>query len=144
MKSNDERMVDALEVVENSGVNSGQELIQQPHGGALLPGGVPGNKGSTGRPRAELREKFRESGDRGIEALDKILARSSQVVITCKCGEVHKVNPSVTDETKLQALDIAAKYGVGVRQEVEQGEHITVVIDSSLLPPRQDSQLEPE
>src|SRR5262245_5047287 len=40
------------------------ELIPQPHGGALLAGGKPGNKGGTGRPSKkfsvfmrELREK---------------------------------------------------------------------------------------
>ena len=32
------------------------ELIPQAHGGALLPGGVPGNKGGAGRPPNWLRD----------------------------------------------------------------------------------------
>ena len=37
----------------NSGKNSGDRAhrIPQPHGGSLLPGGMPGNKGRPGRPR---------------------------------------------------------------------------------------------
>ena len=105
MKSNNERTVDALEVVENSGVNSGQGLIPQPHGGALLPGGMSGNKGSTGRPREELREMFRLSAESGIEELVKILDAPREVTIKCKCGEVHKVNPPASDTGSSSAGD---------------------------------------
>jgi hypothetical protein len=35
-------------------------LIPQPHGGALLPGGKPGNRGGPGRPPDAHRERLRE------------------------------------------------------------------------------------
>ena len=47
-----------LGMSENSGGNSGIELVAQDHGGALLSGGVPGNKGG-GRPADKIREAAR-------------------------------------------------------------------------------------
>ncbi len=41
-------------------------------------------------------------------------------------------------------LDIAAKYGVGVRQEVDQAERVTWVFGQDLMPDGQDSQVVPE
>ena len=108
------------------------------NGGSLYAGGVPGNRGSTGRPRNELREMFRSSAAKGIEELNRILDVSSDVTITCECGRVHTVKPNPADDTKLRALDVAAKYGVGTQQEIDQAEHVTVVIDPRLLPEWQD------
>jgi hypothetical protein len=40
--------------------DSAPALVEQPHGGALLSGGVPGNKGGTGRPPDEFKARMRE------------------------------------------------------------------------------------
>ena len=54
----------------NSGGNSG--LIPQAHGGALLPGGVPGPRGGTGRPRSKIRELSALEYERRIPLLGDI------------------------------------------------------------------------
>jgi hypothetical protein len=46
-------------------------LIPQEHGGALLAGGVPGNKGGTGRPPNVLRSKSRAVYEKFLEWADK-------------------------------------------------------------------------
>src|SRR5205823_2592654 len=48
-------------------------LIQQPHGGSLLRGGLPGNKGGPGRPKEALREKMRQALDAAIDAISAAL-----------------------------------------------------------------------
>ena len=49
-------------------------LVPQPHGGALLAGGVPGNKGGSGRPPAAFRVKMRDLlADDGVEVAREIL-----------------------------------------------------------------------
>lgn len=47
---------------EITGENSGPQKIPQPHGGALLSGGVPGNRGGSGggRPPDEFKARMRE------------------------------------------------------------------------------------
>ena len=57
----------------NSGGNSGRKLVPQKHGGALLPGGVPGNKGGTGRPPDEFKGRMAAiaSLEAGLEFLEK-------------------------------------------------------------------------
>lgn len=47
-----------------SGPKSGPTLVAQKHGGALLTGGMPGNKGGTGRPPNALRELARQEMER--------------------------------------------------------------------------------
>ncbi|MEQ1823540.1 MAG: hypothetical protein ABL949_13600 [Fimbriimonadaceae bacterium] len=45
----------------NSGKNSGQ-LVKQPHGGALLTGGVSGHRGAGGRPPNRIRMAILQEG----------------------------------------------------------------------------------
>lgn len=48
--------------------------VPQPHGGALNSGGTPGNKGGTGRPRSEVRDKLLASFDRNsLELIDSVV-----------------------------------------------------------------------
>lgn len=57
-------------------------LIQQPHGGALLPGGMPGNAGGAGRPPSEVRRACRESFFDRIPVLESIADGRSVYVMT--------------------------------------------------------------
>lgn len=51
------------------------ELIPQPHGGALLTGGVPGNKGGTGRPPDWLKALKREAASDAVVQVKEMLSR---------------------------------------------------------------------
>jgi hypothetical protein len=75
------------------------DLIPQPHGGALKPGGTPGNAGGSGRPPSEIRAAMRRHLD--LEVLDDVLQKRK--------------------DGKLDTLDVAeflAKYGLGTMKEV--------------------------
>jgi hypothetical protein len=110
----------------NSGGNSGTHLIPQPHGGALLSGGVVGHKGGPGRPPAQLRGDFRDVAELGIDVLrGYVLGRVPvKMVGQCeKCGHEHEDYSLMPDELeallgnapkdsdRLKAIDTAAKYG---------------------------------
>ena len=71
-------------------------MVPQKHGGALLPGGVPGNKGG-GRPPNELRGSMREILEKGLPHLEEFAT-----------GE-KDASPS----DQLKAIDIAAKFRIG-------------------------------
>lgn len=75
------------------------EMVPQPHGGALLPGGVPGNAGGTGAPPSALRLTLRKSFSDRVKILEQIADGT--------LGE--KVRPS----DRAKAIDILAKYGLG-------------------------------
>ena len=77
-------------------------MVPQKHGGALLPGGVPGNKGG-GRPSNELRGSMREILEKGLPHLEEFVT-----------GE-NDARP--TDQ--LKAIEIAGRFGLpkeGLRQ----------------------------
>lgn len=70
--------------------------VEQPHGGALYAGGVPGHRGGTGRLPSRLRQAMRQA-----------LAE-----------RLHIAEAIADDETgsasdRLRALDFMAKYGLG-------------------------------
>ena len=69
-------------------------VVPQKHGGALLTGGVPGNKGGTGRPPNELRGSMREILEKGLPHLEEFAT-----------GE-NDAKPAY----QLKAIDIAARY----------------------------------
>ena len=74
-------------------------LIPQPNGrGALLSGGMPGNRGGTGRPKNELRELLRDF------AWEKLPGFRAQW-------------DALTPDQQVRALDLALKYGVGTQSE---------------------------
>ena len=70
------------------------ELNKQDHGGALLSGGVPGNRGGTGRPKSEVRLRCRGSFDQRIPIIEAII----------DSGESSSAD-------KLRAMDLLGKYG---------------------------------
>lgn len=84
--------------------DSGKEpgKIPQPHGGALYAGGVPGNRGG-GRQPAAIRALFRDAAADRIALLREIAD-----------GKVE----DASTQDRLRALEILAKYGMGVVKEV--------------------------
>ena len=107
----------------NNGVNNG-EMVAQEHGGALNPGGTPGNKGGTGRPPNELRGTLREILERGLPVLEGYIEGRVPVKMVGRCEECghehedYKLLPTdmillqtVKATDRLKALEMAAKYG---------------------------------
>ena len=80
---------------------SGVQRIRQPHGGALLAGGQPGNVGGVGRPPSALRERLRGSFHERVAVLEQIAD-----------------DESATHRDRMRAVDILAKYGLGQLREV--------------------------
>lgn len=70
------------------------ELIPQEHGGALLPGGQPGQTPGTGRPPSAIRERCRGSFAERIPILEEIADDDD-----CKPSD------------RVKAMDVLAKYG---------------------------------
>lgn len=105
----------------------GTELIPQEHGGALRPGGKPGNKGGPGRPPDQVRTKVRELG--WLVLVDMLegyhLARNELP----GRSELEQLEPDelveLLDEIRVwvtipwkerrQILDTALKYGIGTK-----------------------------
>jgi hypothetical protein len=80
-------------------------LVPQPHGGALLSGGVPGHDGSNaGAKKSTVREKCRE----GFEAALPYLTR----IAKGKTGEAIDA-PIPAPGESIRALDVLGKYGLG-------------------------------
>lgn len=82
--------------------SAGTALVPQPHGGALLPAGVHGNRGGTGRPRDEIRALLRHSLEEALPVLTEIIA-----------------DPAASNSDKLRAIDIAARYGLGTAEDAK-------------------------
>lgn len=70
----------------------------------LLPGGMPGNKGGTGRPPSQLRAAMRDIlAKHGIEKLEKIVS-----------GTEDGVSPSES----LKGIEVCGKFGLGEAKQV--------------------------
>jgi len=76
--------------------------IPQPHGGALLPGGVPGNKGGTGRPRDKVRLAALKGAARAVPRLEDILTR-----------------PDARPSEVIGASRVLLEFGLGRQLEIE-------------------------
>ncbi|HJQ53475.1 MAG TPA: hypothetical protein VJ825_06495 [Gemmatimonadaceae bacterium] len=114
-------------------------LVPRPNGrGALYNGGTPGNKGGTGRPKEEVRERLVGiAAGNGFEFLDKLMSGEIVVGLVGKCescGEMGK--PHTAEEIKyllervgtsvdqrLKGLDTALRYGVGTKDELDIRNH---------------------
>ena len=80
-------------------VKSAVPKVQQPHGGALHVGGVPGNAGGTGRPPSEVRKAVLEGA---AKAVPKLIAH------------LESKNPTIVQG----AADKLLKYGLGTQREM--------------------------
>ena len=72
-----------------------------PNGGMLFTGGVPGNRGGTGRPPSVLRERLRGSFADRVNVLEEIAD-----------------DPAMQTGDRIRAIDLMGKYGLGVTREV--------------------------
>jgi hypothetical protein len=124
---------------------SGSALIPQPNGrGALLSGGKLGNKGGIGRPPSELRARLVGTFAQRVGVIESIADGAPVKVVevplltllqyaTCpRCGDALTPTVSVADAVmtqirvtesaspgdRLKALDLAGKYGLGVKEEI--------------------------
>ena len=113
-------------VVETAGQTAAQ-LIEQPHGGALLPGGQPGNKGG-GRTAAAIKGTAREIlASKGLPWILKTLSEVGTT--TCpSCGE--PVQPLASDAIKAKLADTLFRAGVGTQQEIELTGGVTLTHDT--------------
>ncbi len=123
-------------------VTTAVNLIPQPHGGALLPGGKPGNRGGTG-VRDEVREKLAGiANGKGIEFLDQLMegkARFRLVGVCESCGHEAKDPHSkaetdamwdeikATVENRLKASDQILKYGVAGKDDVARPKILALI-----------------
>lgn len=98
------------------------EKIPQKHGGALLSGGKPGNKGGPGRPPSGLREACREIFEGSLENL-KTIAQG-----TAKRPFMGDEVPPLFSE-QIKAIDTAGKYGLGEAKVVVPEELAGLVAD---------------
>jgi hypothetical protein len=89
-------------------------LVPQPHGGALLTGGMPGNRGNptgAGRPASALRNVFRKDLETARLKMLDILDRETD---ECEaCGGTKRA----MDKDIIAIFDKIAKYAIGERKE---------------------------
>src|SRR2546422_3379691 len=77
------------------------QLVPQPHGGALLPGGT----GAGGRPSSALRERLRGSLEQRVPVLEAIAD-----------------DPEADAQDRIRAIEVLAKYGLGPLRELSVDE----------------------
>lgn len=81
----------------------------------LLPGGVEGNKGGTGRPPSQLRAAMRDIlANHGIEKLERIVS-----------GTEDGVSPSES----LKGIEVCGKFGLGEAKQVVAEEVIQALAE---------------
>lgn len=95
------------------------ELIPQPHGGALLSGGVKGHAPPPGRPASAVRDELRAmvTGDR-LARFGRIMDGEAVVRMRTPDGKETDtlVSPSLADQARV--LDVVLKYGLGTVREL--------------------------
>lgn len=106
-------------------------LVPQPHGGALLSGGLPGHAGGPGRPKDEIRARLREIAyGKGLTFLDELLDGRISVRLVGRCSQcgneqapdpdfvralLERIEASV--DQRLKANEQALRFGVGTQTE---------------------------
>lgn len=92
------------------------ELVPQPHGGAILTGGQPGQTPGPGRPPSRIKAALRKSFDERIPALQEIADDRE--------GEVGD---------RLRALDMMAKYSdLDLNVDIELVEKLGAVVAAEI------------
>lgn|SRR5574341_1808029 len=99
-------------------------IVPQSHGGALQVGN-PGNVGGAGRPSSALRERLRGSFQERVKVLEEI-------------ADDHEAHA----QDRIRAIDVLAKYGVGVVRELSVDDvrdrlRDTIIIIREALAPHQ-------
>lgn len=84
---------------EKSGTKSVPPKIPQPNGGALYAGGVPGNKGGTGRPPNLARYKAGEALVDGVDRMKQLMYGAKEESNQIRAFEaLAKLLPALTGE----------------------------------------------
>lgn len=104
-------------------------MVPQPHGGALLAGGVPGNAGGPGVPPSVVRRRARESYYDRIPKLEKIAdARTTPArdVIAAirelgRVGMGGSVSPDDVRERMARTIDV-------IREELDEETAVRVLL----------------
>jgi len=104
-------------------------LVRQSHGGAILGGGLPGHAGGGGRPSSALRERLRGSFQERVSVLEEIAD-----------------DPTADPQDRIRAIDVLAKYGLGLTRELSVDEvrdrlRETVALIRRALPPEQATEI---
>jgi hypothetical protein len=103
-------------------------LRPQPHGGALLAGGLPGNRGGPGAPPSVVRERARTAFHQRIPVLEQIADGQLTVAIRQRCpGCGHEPTPAATEviarevrpADQVAAMRELGRVGMGERISVE-------------------------
>jgi len=103
---------------ENSGISSGPVLIEQPHGGALLTGGVKGNSGGPGRPPNQFRLKSAQTYSKLNDLVDRKVE---------KWTTLENADEIPTDQIK-GLMDTTGRFGLGDAKVVVDDEMIDKVM----------------
>ncbi|MEQ1821565.1 MAG: hypothetical protein ABL949_03560 [Fimbriimonadaceae bacterium] len=120
----------------NSGENSGQ-LVKQPHGGALLTGGVNGHKGGPGRPPSMIRTALLEKGWNALPEIEGIMKGESstgQVVSPAQQVAAWKAMmelslPKITEQftANVEVADVFEALGVVLCRRMERKEVAEII-----------------
>ena len=105
--------------------------IPQPHGGALLSGGMPGHDGSNaGRRPSWVRDACLQAFAARVPRLGRIADGVVPMTEACpECGHEADATAAIPPEVSdmLRAADMLGKYGLG-----EKGEFATDVVQGNL------------
>ena len=92
-------------------------LVAQPHGGAILSGGMPGNRGGFGNPKSSIRELCRQGFSKALPRIVKIAE-----------GD----DPLATGAESIRAFGELGKYGLG-EAKVLVAEELKAMVAEVLL-----------
>ena len=94
--------------------------VAQPHGGALLRGGVKGNRGGLGNLPSQLRAMARDGAAKGLALAAKIAAGEAipQSVVNA-AGEVSDADMRPGHGEIVRAVDVLVKHGLGPQLAVD-------------------------
>lgn len=125
------------------------ERVPQPHGGALLRGGVPGNRGGyIAAMRRHIRKRLLKALHRGggVEFLEKVIAGEIKRTVVTKEGAVLQVDD---EKFRKEGVDTALRFGLGEisqhaivnenDEQVEAGVVELPMLDAAPVPPAESA-----
>lgn len=103
-------------------------LIPQPHGGALFVGGLPGNKGGSGRPPGLTRQLAARKMPKHVRTLDAIALGRTTVTIAEKCP---KCGFEPTDKAETAPVLVKPSDRVSAIRELRKLAELSEVVITS-------------
>lgn len=105
-------------------------LVPQAHGGALRRGGVPGQRGGSGRPSSGWKRALRGAlrSAKGLEVLKRIVSGDIlEQLGTKRAGE--PIYGTTKNSDRIRAIEFLAEHGHGLpTQHVETDTQLTIRI----------------